>query len=63
MNYLSIIFVPSFDKIQNGGVVMICGSLAMMHDVIEELKTICSTKLDHDFEFYQKKGQILTDCY
>lgn len=50
-------------SLQNGGVVMICGSIAMQNDVIEELKKICEVNTMHDFDFYLKKGQILTDCY
>lgn len=50
-------------SLQNGGTVMICGSIAMQNDVLEELKKICEVRTKHNFDFYLKKGQILTDCY
>ncbi|HMR20139.1 MAG TPA: FAD-binding oxidoreductase, partial [Sphingobacterium sp.] len=44
--------------LENKGVIMICGSLAMQRDVEKVLFEICLTK---DLSKY--KGQILTDCY
>lgn len=50
------------DLLQKGGVIMICGSLAMQKDVEtilgELLAETSSSILD-----YKTKGQILTDCY
>lgn len=46
------------ELLENKGVIMICGSLAMQKDVEEILCEICSTK---DLSKY--KGQIVTDCY
>lgn len=51
----AVFFSELLDK---GGVIMICGSLAMQKDVEETLSEICTTK---DVEHY--RGQILTDCY
>lgn len=45
------------DVLANGGVLMLCGSLAMQKDVLEVLEQICQVKK------YQAQGQILTDCY
>ena len=49
--------------LQQDGVIMICGSLAMQKDVetiLDELCLVNSIKNLHD---YKKNGQILTDCY
>jgi sulfite reductase (NADPH) flavoprotein alpha-component len=46
-----------------GGVLMICGSLAMQKDVMELLEEICSQDLGESIGFFQSRGQILTDCY
>ena len=51
------------DLLQQDGVIMICGSLAMQKDVetiLDELCLVNSIKNLHD---YKKNGQILTDCY
>lgn len=49
--------------LQQGGVIMICGSLAMQKDVetiLDELCLVNSIKNLHD---YKKNEQILIDCY
>jgi sulfite reductase (NADPH) flavoprotein alpha-component len=46
-----------------GGVLMICGSLAMQKDMMELLETICQAKTGTSISFYQSHEQILTDCY
>ncbi len=51
------------DVLQNGGVIMLCGSLAMQNNVVELLDTICQTHLCNPVSFYQSHGQILMDCY
>lgn len=48
--------------LQNGGVVMICGSLKMQKDVERVLNSICE-KNGEKFEYFKTNGQILTDCY
>jgi sulfite reductase (NADPH) flavoprotein alpha-component len=48
--------------LQQGGKIMICGSLAMQQDVEKVLEMIClenNTTLFH----YKKNKQLLTDCY
>ncbi|RZA03756.1 MAG: FAD-binding oxidoreductase [Sphingobacteriaceae bacterium] len=46
-----------------GGVIMICGSLAMQKDVMEALENICQTENATSVSFYQSRNQIRTDCY
>ncbi|GGM96043.1 NADPH flavoprotein [Dyadobacter beijingensis] len=47
----------------NGGVVMLCGSLSMQHNVVELLETICTNALGKSVSYYQSHGQVLMDCY
>ena len=49
--------------LKNGGVIMICGALAMQFDVEKVLDTICISKNNTNLSKYKTKGQILTDCY
>lgn len=49
--------------LNKGGVIMICGSLAMQKDVIELLENICQEKTGRSLTFYQSHHQIRTDCY
>jgi sulfite reductase (NADPH) flavoprotein alpha-component len=49
--------------LQNGGVILICGSLAMYKDVIAVLDQICVEKTNTNLAHFQAKGQILSDCY
>lgn len=49
--------------LQNGGVIMICGSLAMYKDVIAALEQICIEKTNYNLAHFQANGQILSDCY
>lgn len=51
------------DLLQNDGVIMICGALAMQFDVEKVLNTICIAKNNTTLSEYKAKGQILTDCY
>ncbi|MBE7170817.1 MAG: PepSY domain-containing protein [Williamsia sp.] len=46
-----------------GGVLMLCGSLAMQKQVVELLEEICQEKGDKNISFYQSHGQLLMDCY
>ncbi len=47
----------------NSGVVMLCGSLSMQHDVIAWLDEVCQQKNGQPISFYQSHGQVLMDCY
>jgi sulfite reductase (NADPH) flavoprotein alpha-component len=49
--------------LSEGGVIMICGALAMQFDVESVLDSICITKNNTTLLKYKYKGQILTDCY
>jgi sulfite reductase (NADPH) flavoprotein alpha-component len=51
------------ESLQNGSVIMICGALAMQHDIEKVLEEICQTHLNKSFEYYKSNGQFLTDCY
>lgn len=51
------------DVLSRGGVIMICGSLAMQKDVMAQLDNICQDKKDTSISLYQSLGQIRTDCY
>lgn len=47
----------------DGGVIMICGSLAMQKDVIDLLEGISLRRNNQDVDYYKTRGQILADCY
>ena len=51
------------DLLKNGGIIMICGALAMQFDVEKVLDSICISKNNTPLSDYKNKGQILTDCY
>ncbi|MBL0738698.1 PepSY domain-containing protein [Flavobacterium sp. GN10] len=56
----SIFFVNLLNK---GGVIMICGSLAMQKDVEAILSEMCLAKGLKTLEEYKANKQFLTDCY
>lgn len=49
--------------IQQGAVIMICGSLTMQMDVEAVLDRICKWHADCDLNTFRENGQLLTDCY
>ncbi len=49
--------------LKDGGVIMICGSLAMQKDVEVILGELCRDNKMLNLDDYKEKGQILTDCY
>lgn len=49
--------------LKDGGVIMICGSLAMQKDVEVILDELCRDNGMQNLADYKEKGQILTDCY
>lgn len=51
------------DLLQNGGVIMICGSLAMQQDVEAILDNLCTDRKIKSILDYKNNGQLLTDCY
>lgn len=48
--------------LQNGGTLMLCGSLAMQQNVFALLEEICSA-MGQTLAHYQGLGQIKSDCY
>ena len=42
---------------------MICGSLAMQHEVLDALEKITTDHLSTDLTPFELNGQILMDCY
>ncbi|WP_121330306.1 MULTISPECIES: PepSY domain-containing protein [unclassified Flavobacterium] len=51
------------DLLQQNGVIMICGSLAMQKDVESILDNLCQAKKMKSISEYKENGQLLTDCY
>lgn len=51
------------DLLQQGGVIMICGSLAMQKDVEAILDKLCLERRIKSIADYRDNGQLLTDCY
>ncbi|GGF14046.1 PepSY domain-containing protein [Flavobacterium limi] len=51
------------DLLQQGGIIMICGSLAMQKDVETILNELCLVNSIKNLYDYKKNGQLLTDCY
>ncbi|KQO20572.1 FAD-binding oxidoreductase [Flavobacterium sp. Leaf82] len=51
------------DLLQHGGVIMICGSLAMQKDVETILDKLCAERKIKSIADYKDNGQLLTDCY
>jgi sulfite reductase (NADPH) flavoprotein alpha-component len=49
--------------LKNGGTIMICGSIAMMKDVLSSLEKITLQQLNSPLLKFKKKKQIKTDCY
>ena len=49
--------------LQNKGVVMICGSMAMLKAVNEVLEQVCRTHLGKPLSYFENRKQIKTDCY
>ncbi|MFW0718319.1 PepSY domain-containing protein [Pedobacter sp. N23S346] len=51
------------ETLNDGGVIMLCGSLSMQKDVIDWLEDACLKLAIQDVSYYQSRGQILMDCY
>ncbi|MET1056190.1 MAG: PepSY domain-containing protein [Pedobacter sp.] len=49
--------------LNKGGVIMICGSLAMQTDVMQLLDVISLEYTKKSISYFQSHNQILTDCY
>ncbi|MEP6804219.1 MAG: PepSY domain-containing protein [Flavobacterium sp.] len=51
------------DLLKEGGVIMICGSLAMQKDVEAILDKLCLERKIKSISDYKENGQLLSDCY
>ncbi len=51
------------ELLQNGGVIMICGSVAMQSKVLEILGEMTSSKLNLPLSEFENREQIKMDCY
>ena len=49
--------------LDEGGTVMICGSMAMLEEVLKVMDAITMEKLDQPLSAFQENGQLLKDCY
>ncbi|SHJ40008.1 PepSY domain-containing protein [Aquimarina spongiae] len=49
--------------LNNNGIIMICGSVAMQKEVIAVLEEISETQLGVSLSHFQQKNQVLMDCY
>jgi len=65
--YVSTLILRDTERVTSllsrGGVIMICGSLAMQKDIIELLDQQCLQTLNKGVSFFQSHKQIRTDCY
>ncbi|QYS89403.1 hypothetical protein [Flavobacterium davisii] len=52
-----------FQLLKEGGILMICGSLAMQKDIEKLLENHAFIYEAENVEFYKSTRQILTDCY
>lgn len=51
------------ETLSAGGILMICGALAMQKDVEAVLENVCREKSGKSFAAYKANGQVLSDCY
>lgn len=51
------------EVLNDNGVIMICGSLAMQQMVLEVLESICTKNSMKTVSYFQARKQILMDCY
>ncbi|OSY87847.1 hypothetical protein WH52_09650 [Tenacibaculum holothuriorum] len=49
--------------LKNGDAIMICGSVAMMNGVLNNLEKIVASELKTPLQKFKNNGQIKTDCY
>lgn len=52
-----------FTHLQDGGIIMICGSLSMQKDVLTLLEKISAARKGPGVDTWQSNGQLLSDCY
>lgn len=51
------------ETINQNGTIMICGSLAMQHDVLDVIERILEGNQTITFEAFENSNQLKTDCY
>lgn len=51
------------NRLAQGGIIMICGSLKMKDGVMKVLSDGCERLSEHTIDFFITQKQILTDCY
>lgn len=51
------------EVLKKKGCIMICGSIAMQKEVLQELQQLSSKYLGKDLSYYQNRRQIKMDCY
>ncbi|WP_296325175.1 PepSY domain-containing protein [Winogradskyella sp.] len=52
-----------YSALDNGSVIMICGSIAMQNGVLEVLDSITKSKLNKPLSVFENNEQIKMDCY
>ncbi|WP_432412500.1 PepSY domain-containing protein [Rasiella sp. SM2506] len=52
-----------FKTIKEGGIIMICGSLAMQHDILDMLEKLLAENSTIGLDELQHNGQLKMDCY
>lgn len=58
-DYLVVII----ERLVQGAVIMLCGSVSMQNEVFQILNTALAEQEHKTLEFFRANGQILTDCY
>lgn len=51
------------NTLKHGGIIMICGSVAMQNGVLDVLNTITTTNLQQPLQVFENNEQLLMDCY
>lgn len=51
------------NTLKDGGIIMICGSVAMQNGVLDVLNNITSTNLQQPLQVFENNEQLLMDCY
>ncbi|MBT2163339.1 PepSY domain-containing protein [Zobellia barbeyronii] len=51
------------EVLKKKGCIMICGSIAMQKEVLQELQQLSNKYLGKDLSYYQNRKQIKMDCY
>lgn len=63
MDLINIDATKIVNILENGGVMMICGSLAMQRDVEQVLENLTLAMNNKPLSYYKEQKQLLSDCY